>query len=136
MINRITKIKHAVIVISLTAGLISTASFAATCPTQLIQDHKGYWLSHEKPGWKSFRVTKHNVSVKVKNFAGAVYSQQRNRMACVYRASDGYFIALVSHKKAKIKPTGKNWRFNKSHGDYACGQPKVKNISGCQFNLK
>ena len=123
---------------------LSTLSIANTCPTELKRDHEGYWYSDEKPGWKAHKKTPDGVTIKVADFGGVVYSPQRHRMACVYKASDGKWVALVSsphngiliNKKATNDPgNGPAWEFSKQHKDYACGHPTVTDIKGCEFQL-
>jgi hypothetical protein len=129
------KLTHVIILFSL---LLSSA-WAATCPTELMQQHQGYWLSHQQPGWKSNSPTEHNISVNSEQFTGVVYSPKRQRLACVYRTSDGKFLALISNKHRTIKiNTGAEqavWHYHKDKKDYSCGKPGVKKISGCTFQL-
>ena len=130
-------------ILLITFGLSSTV-VADTCPTKLERDHNGYWYSDAKPGWRSHKPTPEGVTLSAENFGGVVYSPERRRMACVYKASNGKWIALVSNihhgiliDKKAMDDAGKNpaWQFSKQHQDYACGQPTVKNITGCQFQL-
>lgn len=123
---------------------VSAAGFADTCPTELKQDSQGYWFSDVKPGWKSHKPTPDNVTLDANDFGGVVYSPKRNRMACVYKASDGKWVALVSNihhgiviDKKAVDDSGKEpaWQYSSKHEDYACGQPSVMNVQGCQFQL-
>lgn len=130
-------------------GLLITAAFsisatAATCPTKLTQDSNGYWLSKAAPGWKSHKATPRGVTLSTKNFGGVVYSPARNRLACVYRASNKKWVAVISNMNKNIKidknavdASGKKaaWKFSTKHKDYACGQPSVQKIETCQFSL-
>ncbi|MCB1826806.1 MAG: hypothetical protein KDH94_00175 [Coxiellaceae bacterium] len=135
----------AIIASSVAAGLIlSSTAFADTCPTDLKKDDDGYWYSDTKPGWKSHKTTPDGVTVSSSNFGGVVYSPSRNRMACVYKASDGKWVALVSNvhhgividkKATDDSGNGPAWQFSTKHKDYACGHPTVTNIQGCQFQL-
>ena len=122
----------------------SSNVLANTCPTNLTQDEKGFWHSSEQPGWKSHIATPKDVTVDPKNFGGVVYSPKRQRLACVYRASNNKWIALVSdaHQGIKIDQNGKDdsgkapaWVFSQKHSDYACGRPRVSDLSKCQFTF-
>jgi len=124
---------------------VTVSAFAATCPTDLQRNHNGFWFSDTKPGWKSHRATKNGITVSSDNFGGVVYSPKRNRMACVYKASNGKWVALVSNMHQGInidkaaaddKGKGPAWRYSSKHKDYACGRPTVTRISGCSFQLE
>lgn len=124
--------------------VLSMTASAKTCPTDLKKDHQGYWYSDSAPGWKSHKPTHGDVIIDPNNFGGAVYSPQRNRIACVYKASNGKWMALVSniHNKITIdKQTADSsgsraaWKYNPTHKDYACGLPSVKKLSKCRFDL-
>lgn len=130
-------------ILIITVG-ISSVVLADTCPTELKRDQNGIWYSKAKPGWKSHKAIPDGVTVSAKNFGGVVYSPKRHRLACVYKGSDGKWVALVSNvhhgividKKAKDDAgTGPAWQYNKKYQDYACGQPKVTDIKSCQFQL-
>ena len=136
--------KGVLVAIGLTCSIFLTAAVADTCPTDLKRNHSGYWYSDTKPGWKSHRKIKHGVTVKSDDFGGIVYSPKRKRMACVYRASNGKWVALVSKvhhgitidKNAKTDNGKKHaWKYSKKHKDYACGRPDVVRVSGCSFQL-
>lgn len=134
----------------LTSGIIcsialSSTALANTCPIELKRNHNGYWYSDTKPGWKSHRTTKVGVTLSADNFGGIVYSPKRHRMACVYKASNGKWIALVSNlhrgiviDKSTMDNSGKKaaWKYSIKHKDYACGQPSVTKISKCSFQLE
>lgn len=124
---------------------INHAVLAYTCPTNLKQNSEGYWYSQEKPGWKSHKPTDRDVTISATDFGGVVYSPTRHRLACVYKASDGKWVALVSavHKNIvidkQIKDSANNsaaWKFNQQYKDFACGQPSVTNIEGCPFTFE
>ena len=123
---------------------VTTSAFAETCPTKLQRDAKGFWSSDSKPGWKSHRATKEGITVETKKFGGVVYSPKRHRLACVFKASNGKWIALVSdvHKgiiinkdSLDVKDKAPAWKFSKKHQDYACGRPSVSKIERCSFKL-
>ncbi len=127
------------------AAIASTATFALNCPTQLHQNAKGFWYSQQKPGWQSKITTPKKVRLSAKDFAGVVYSQKQDRLACVYKASNGSWVALVSNlfgavqiNKADKDDAGKAsaWRFNQANSLYSCGQPNVKRLSKCNFEFK
>jgi hypothetical protein len=126
-------------------GLIGS-SYALTCPKELLQDEQGHWYSYAKPGWKSPKPTPKGVSVKATDdsFGGVIYSPKHQRLACVYRASNGKWLAVVSDRDDKISvdkqaidDTGKNpaWRFSDKYKDYACGRPYSKKIDTCKFMI-
>ncbi len=115
----------------------SVQSLATLCPTHFNHDQNGYWTSNEHPGWKSHRPTNANVTLDPKDFGGAVYSPQKKRIACVYKASDGNWVALLSsiyHPFNEDDLTGKGWEFSQEHKDYICGQPK-SGIYDCDFKV-
>jgi len=96
------------------------------------------------PGWKSHIPTPTDVKIDSKNFGGVVYSPKRKRLACVYRASNNKWVALVSqlHHSIQIDEKTKDdsgtspaWQFSKKHNDYACGRPRVTELDKCQFKL-
>lgn len=129
---------------ALTLGLSGTA-FTYTCPTSFKQESDGFWYSQEKPGWKSHKSTSPGITIKTTDFGGVVYSPSRHRLACVYKASDNQWIALVSsmHEGIMIdkqvkdeKGNGLAWRYSEKHKDYACGKPLVSNIDGCPFTFE
>jgi len=141
LIKKTTLLLSSGIIISI--GLTASA-FADTCPTDLKRNHSGYWYSDTKPGWKSHRTTKNGVLLSSDNFGGIVYSPRRKRLACVYKASNGKWIALVSnvhhgivYDKRAMDSSGKGpaWKYNSKHKDYACGRPSVNRLSGCTFQL-
>ena len=117
--------------------------FAGHCPKNLHQDDKGYWTSNDQPGWKSHRPTSPTVTLEAKDFGGAVYSPLKKRIACVYKASDGKWVALLSSvyhpfNQDDLKAQeGKNspWEYNQQHKDWVCGTPKHK-LEDCQFDIK
>ena len=124
-------------------GFVNVA-IADTCPTKLARDSNGYWYSDSKPGWKSHKPMPEGVTLKAVNFGGVVYSPERHRIACVYKASNGKWVALVSNvhhgiliDKKAMDDSGEKpaWQFSKKHKDYACGQPNVTRIQGCPFEL-
>lgn len=125
---------------------VSLSSFAATCPTELKHDSaNNTWYSTASPGWRSHRTTTPDVKLDPKNFGGAVYSPARQRIACVYKSSEGRWIALVSNRhegfridKQAVDESGKRaaWQYNKQHDDFACGLPSVTKVSGCPFTLE
>lgn len=137
--------RKTIITSSVAVGLaLSGTALADTCPTSLQQDHNGYWYSKSKPGWKSHKTTPSGVTVTASNFGGVVYSPKRKRIACVYKASNGKWVALVSNvhhgivinKKAmNDSQQGPAWQFSTKHKDYACGYPSVTHIKGCKFHL-
>ena len=124
---------------------IITSAIAATCPTQLTQDAEGYWKSDQTPGWRSHKPTPKNVTISPNDFGGVVYSPSKKRLACVYKGTDGKWVALVSNVSSKVKidkhaPAdvggGSAWKYNKRHNDYACGKPTVTSIASCPFELQ
>lgn len=131
----------------LLASIISAVSFsalAATCPTNIQHNDKGYWYSKEQPGWKSVRASKDKLQIDAKDFAGIVYSPKQDRLACVYKTKKGW-IALVSNVFGSVKidssikdDSGRSpaWRYDKKHKDYTCGMPYVNDISKCQFSFQ
>ena len=130
--------------ICITLLAICSQTFAATCPTQFQQHQNGFWYSQQKPSWKSVIKTPKNITLSAKDFGGVVYSVKHSMLACIYKASNGNWIPLVSKpdKKIKIDLTAKDdngkataWRFNPKKKDFACGAPFVKNLKGCQFKL-
>ena len=130
----------------LIAGLsLAGPASADTCPTKLTHKANGFLVSKARPGWKSHKKIPAGVTISAKNFGGVVYSPQRKRLACVYRASNKEWVALVSERNFGISidkeakdSSGKNaaWQFSKKHGDYACGRPAVKGIADCKFTVK
>lgn len=137
-------IRKTILALAFTTFFGSSTILSSTCPIELKRGQDGYWYSDEKPGWKSHKTTPDDVTVSPNDFGGVVYSPQRHRLACVYKASDGKWLALVSNahhgvvidKKATDDlGTNSAWVFSKKHRDYACGHPTVKNIKGCPFEL-
>ncbi|PHQ81141.1 MAG: hypothetical protein COB66_02945 [Coxiella sp. (in: Bacteria)] len=134
--------KNVVAVFSL--AILSTTALATTCPTTMIREHDGYWVSQQTPGWKSSEQTGFKTTLNVNDFGGAIYAPAQNRMACVYRSSDGYWVALISHthKRMHVNRHALNtarthtaWQWDKKHKDYACGRPNVTKLSQCTFTL-
>jgi len=122
---------------------VNTAQ-AETCPVHLKRNYKGYWYSNNKPGWRSYRSTIEGISVNTHHFGGVVYSPKRHRLACVYKASDRKWLALISNKYKPIVIDKKamdysghhfRWQFNKKYKDYVCGQPITTHIEECSFQL-
>jgi len=138
------KKKHPQTVMIVLAALLIENSYSTTCPQTFKQDPKGFWYSSDSPGWKSHKPTHPDVSIHADHFGGVVYSPKKERLACVYKASDGKWIALVSNihpqisidKQATdnsgVKPA---WKYNPTHKDYSCGLPSVNKISQCSFQL-
>ena len=124
--------------------IMATQTLANTCPTHLHQDHKGFWTSHEAPGWKSHLATEQGVDLSSNSFSAAVYSPKYKRLSCVYKADNGKFIALISNSNNHIRinkaglddsEKGHAWNFSEEHKDYACGLPSVSHLDGCRFYL-
>jgi len=122
----------------------STLISANTCPTQLVKEYNGFWISQEQPGWKSSEQTGVNTTVNTKDFGGAVYSPSQKRIACVYRTSRGYWIAMVSHthkgfqiNKHALDDARKHysWKWDPKNKDYSCGRPSVIRPKNCEFTL-
>ncbi len=134
-----TPMNRLMVTLGFIAGLsFSASALAVTCPTALHQDSNGYWTSNDTPGWKSHRPTDKNITLESKNFGGAVYSPQKKRIACVYKGSDGNWVALLSsvyHPFNEDDLKGTGWEFSQQHKDYVCGQPK-SGINDCGFNVK
>lgn len=137
---------HAIqITCALIIGLLSMTSVGAnTCPVNLKQDDKGFWYSDEKPTWRSHKATNKDIVVKASNFGGAVYSPIHHRIACLYKDSENNWLAIVSKvnytfaiDRAAKDDSGKEpaWKWSEKHKDYSCGNPHVKNITGCQFTI-
>lgn len=123
--------------------LLPAFAMADYCPAQLIQDHQGYWVSQEAPGWKSASPTPVGVTVNTNDFGGAHFSPKQQRMACVYRQSHGGWIALVSHKSRflRIDRHARNpkndtlaWEKDPKHQDFTCS-PHNYNRQGCPFEI-
>lgn len=141
--SRLKKTTTLVSAAAVSLALAGTA-FGDSCPTDLKQNEKGYWYSDSKPGWKSHKTTGTDVTLSADHFGGVIYSPKRKRVACVYKASNGQWIALVSNvhhgiviDKQALNDSGHGpaWQYNKKHDDYACGYPNVTHIDGCQFDL-
>ncbi len=128
-----------------TLGLMSlNTAQADICPVHLKRDYRGYWYSNNKPGWRSYRSTIEGVVINTNHFGGVVYSPKRHRIACVYKASNGKWLALISNEYKPIIIDQKamdysghhsRWQFDKKYKDYVCGQPTVKHIKECSFQL-
>ena len=119
-------------------------AIANTCPTHIIKEYNGFWVSKEAPGWKSSEQTGSNVTINTHDFGGAIYSPNQKRLACVYRSSAGFWVAFVSHvhKGFQIDRHALDdarqhhaWSWDKKHHDFACGRPNVVNLKHCQFTL-
>ncbi|WP_423063665.1 hypothetical protein [Candidiatus Paracoxiella cheracis] len=113
----------------------TAASFAGQCPSNLHQDSEGYWTSNDTPGWKSVKPTDTKVTVESKNFGGAIYSPTQKRIACVYKGSDGQWVALISNVDHPFNEDNLNlkvWTFVNKHNIYICGTPKYK-LDECTF---
>ena len=135
-------INHWLIVLGLVAVGISTTSLAATkphsCPSNIEQNNKGYWVSNDPPEWKSHRPTTKDVTLSAKKFGGVVYSPKKKRLACVYKASNKKWVALLSsvyHPVNEDDLIGSAWQYNQKHKDYVCGKPK-HSLKDCLFNIK
>jgi len=128
-----------VISLCLSAGLgFTSISFANHCPSKLHQDSKGYWTSNDEPGWKSVKPTASHVTLEPNNFGGAIYSPKQRRMACVYKSSEGKWIALVSNINHPFNQDDLNmevWTHAKKQNIYICGTPKYK-LKDCTFEVK
>lgn len=131
--------------ILITCTLVTYADVLRTCPTNLKQDDNGYWYSTEKPGWYSRISTPKDVTLSAKNFGAVVFSPTRQRLACVYKASNNSWIALVSNLYADIEinkqtmddtGNGPAWKWNVDHKDYSCGIPHTSDINKCSFRFK
>jgi hypothetical protein len=136
------QIRHNLLVqTSIILALSMPLAMASTCPTELLQQHQGRWVSHAPPGWLSNTSTEHGMQVDPNNFEGVVYSPKQQRLACVYKVSNGALIAMISNKDKKLKLTyvaGKKhqpWHYHKNKNDYSCGKPQINKISGCHFKL-
>ncbi len=117
----------------------STYTFADTCPTQLIKEHDGHWVSHQKPGWRSSEKTEHGTQINVKDFGGALYSPKEKRLVCVYRSTQGFWIAMISNTPDSVQIQNNMhhhaWHWDKKHHDYTCGRPNIIDPRNCQFKL-
>lgn len=117
---------------------------AATCPKEVHQDDEGYWYSKQSPGWRSFNKTAKGVTLNVDYFGGVVYSPRHRRMACVFKTSDGRWLALVSQQRNDFRidkqamddsGTQAAWQWNQQHRDYSCGRPTVTDPKNCPFEF-
>lgn len=135
-------IKHTVSTLALIS--ICSMAFAHSCPTQLIREYDGHWVSHQAPGWKSAQRTPPGTSINTKDFGGAVFSPSQKRIACVYRATNGYWVTLISHthKGFQVNQHQLNdahnataWQWNRDHQDFNCGKPAVAKRKNCQFYI-
>ncbi|OGO90994.1 MAG: hypothetical protein A3F41_05090 [Coxiella sp. RIFCSPHIGHO2_12_FULL_44_14] len=118
-------------------GLLTTA-WAGQCPTTMQQDGQKYWVSNDPPGWKSHKPTAKDITLTSDRFGGVVYSPEKKRIACVYKGSDGQWIALLSdvyHPFNEDDLQGKTWEYSPEHKDYVCGQPEHA-LEECQFDVK
>jgi len=123
--------------ISTLTALLCTSSLCLashSCPDKLFQGREGFWYAYSKPGWKSTIKTKLGVTVLSQDFAGAIFSPKNQKVACVYKTSQGKWLTMVSgqHHSFSIQ-NQKNWRLDKKHHDYICGKPHVKAMSDCRF---
>jgi len=124
--------------------LVAIGSSAATCPTKVERNDEGYWESEQAPGWRSFHKTAEGVSLDVSYFGGVVFSPRHRRMACVYKTSDGQWLALVSEQRNNFRidkqamddsGTRAAWVWNDQHQDYSCGRPHVSDPKRCTFEF-
>ena len=107
-------------------------SQAATCPTALYQDQMGFWYAYSMPGWKSMIKTKLNIKVDPTDFAGAIYSPKYQKMTCVYKTSQGKWLAMISEKQYSFS-LNNNWKPDPKKNDFICGRPDVEKLEDCQF---
>lgn len=123
-------------------GIPLTAQ-ADTCPTQIKQDTQGYWYSEQKPGWRSHVYTSTDIKLDTHYFGGVVFSPKQQRMACVYKATNGRWLAIVSDSydgfkidKQAVDESGAKaaWQYSDQHSDFSCGRPSVTKLTGCPFN--
>jgi hypothetical protein len=129
---------------SLSLIAISSIAFANSCPTQLHREYDGHWVSKQSPGWKSAEITPAGVTINTKDFGGAVYSPKQKRIACVYRSSKGFWVAMISHTHKGFQVnkhalddarTATAWQWDHNHKDFNCGRPTVTKGKNCQFSL-
>ncbi len=142
----ISSFKALWVVLALIIGitLLTTSSYASTCPTVFKQGPQGYWHSIEEPGFRSHQSTKPGITISATDFGGAVYSPKHQRIACVYKASNDKWIAFVSNHNQNIKinqPIQSShgetaWQYSPTHKDYTCGKPRVSDLSKCEFQIE
>lgn len=132
------------VVMTLALSIVVITGFGDTCPTQLHQEYDGHWVSTQAPGWKTAGTTGLHTLINTNDFGGAVYSPTQKRLACVYRRSDGFWIALISHTHKGFQidkhalddaRSATAWHFDKKHHDYTCGRPTVTKIKNCLFSV-
>ena len=122
----------------------SVLALADSCPTQLIKNHEGFWVSQQAPGWKSSEHTSQNTIINTNDFGGALYSPKDKRVACVFRTSQGYWVALVSHVHKGLQidrhmlddaHQHRAWKWDPKHKDFVCGRPTVSKVKNCKFTI-
>ena len=125
------------------ALLFTTVSFAETCPTHFTQEYDGRWVSYQAPGWRSAKATNYHTTLAASDFGGAIYAPKQKRLACVYRSSKGYWVAMISHvhkgiqidRHALDEARHVAWRWDPNMRDFSCSRPYVTSTTECKFSI-